>query len=91
MTISSCQTVRREDEASSLLPQTCLEQFARLHTLRLLSDYLAARAGTRKRQVIAKERKALHDLYETVWNEVASTLSTEVAERARHKIEGIPD
>jgi hypothetical protein len=48
----------------SLLAVTCSEQQGRLHTLNLLSEYLASSAGGRKRQLVTREMQALSELYE---------------------------
>ena len=70
-----------------LLAATCWEQEGRLHTLNLLSDYLASSAGGRKRQLLAKELQALRDLYEAVWCEPGCAFGDLVICSAREAVE----
>lgn len=44
-----------------------LRQQPRIHTLIFLAEYLASGTGGRKRQLIARERQTLSDLYDAVW------------------------
>lgn len=71
----------------NLLAATCSEQTGRLHTLSLLSEYLASGAGGRKRQLVAKEIEALRELYEAVWCELGCAFSDPVVRSAREAVE----
>jgi hypothetical protein len=73
--------------STSLLATTCSEQKGRLHTLSLLSEYLASGAGGRKRQLVAKEMQALRELYETVWCELGCAFSDPVVYSVREAVE----
>lgn len=70
-----------------LLAVTCCEQQGRLHTLNLLSEYLASGAGGRKRQLVAKEMQALSELYEAVWCELGCGFSDSLIRSARETVE----
>lgn len=70
-----------------LLAVTCSEQEGRLHTLNLLSEYLASGAGGRKRQLVAKEVQALRELYEAVWCELGCAFNDPVIRSAREAVE----
>ena len=76
-----------EGQPSSLLEQTCREQFGRLRTLRLVDAYLATAAGGRRRQAIADEQKALRGLYEAVWAELQLAFPDAVVRTAREYVE----
>lgn len=76
-----------EGQPSSLLEETCAEQFGRLHTLRLLDAYLATAAGGRRRQAVADEQKALRGLYEAVWAELQLAFPDAVVLCAREWVE----
>jgi hypothetical protein len=53
-----------------LLAATCWEQQGRFHTLQLLREYLSGCAG-RRHQIVASEIKALQELYDATWCELA--------------------
>lgn len=78
-----------EGQPSSLLEETCREQFGRLHTLYLLNAYLASAAGGRRRQAVADEEKALRALYEAVWADLEFAFSNAVVMSARRAIEAL--
>jgi hypothetical protein len=70
----------------NLLASVCSEQQGRFHTLQLLSEYLAARAG-RKHQVAASEMKALRELYEATWCELNCAFPAELVRWAKAAVE----
>ena len=72
-----------ENDASSLLRQTCAEQEGQLHTLALLSAYLALASAGRKRQVLADEMNMLRELVEAVWCELGCAFPDRVVQTAR--------
>jgi hypothetical protein len=76
-----------EGNPSSLFRQTCLEQIGRLHTLDLLSAYLAAGAGSRKRAALTREVKAMREIYEAVWCELGCAFSSAILMQAREAVE----
>ena len=74
--------------SQSLLAATCAEQQARLHTLLLLSDYLAMGCcAGRRRQLVCAERRALLDGYEDLWGELEGILSQQWVKSARASVE----
>lgn len=80
-----------DDEYSlALLAATCSEQERRLHTLTLLSEYVASGAGGRKWLLVTKEIQALTDLYEAVWCELGCAFDSHVVRSARAALEGKP-
>ena len=78
-----------EGQPSSLLEQTCAEQFGRLYTLRLLDAYLATAPGGHRRQVVVDEEKALRGLYEAVWVELEFAFPAAVVLGAREPVEAL--
>jgi len=78
-----------EGQPSSLLEETCAEQFGRLHTLCLLSVYLATATGGRRRQAVVDEEKALRALYEAVWGELEFAFPAAVVLSARQAVEAL--
>jgi hypothetical protein len=75
------------EHSPSLLAVTCSEQQGRLHTLNLLSEYLASGAGGRKRQLVTREMQALSELYEVVWCELGCAFSDRIISSARTAVE----
>jgi hypothetical protein len=76
-----------EGNPSSLFHQTCREQIGRLHTLDLLSAYLTAGAGSRKREAVAQEVMAMREIYEAVWCELGFAFSSAIVTQAREAVE----
>ena len=74
------------DHSRSLLAAACSEQQGRFHTLQLLTEYLGCCAG-RKRQIVESEMKALRELYEATWYELACTFPAKLVRWARAAVE----
>ena len=75
------------EHSLSLLAVTCSEQQGRLHTLNLLSEYVASGAAGRKRQLVTREMQALRELYEAIWCELGCAFSDRIISSARTAVE----